>query len=217
MAPSPLPSRRSAATRRRGPARLARRVGLRLARHRSAAAALGAAAALAVASLQVDADRRAWGTMAEAVVVRQPVAAGSVVDAADVAVEPRPQGVVPHGAATEVDAVVGSATRTALVPGEVVVAERLAGRGMAGTAAVVPAGRRALAVPHDLAALPLQIGDRVDLVGGGAPWGGGLLAQRAVVVGVGDAGVVVAVTDEEVVAVAGGLGVGEVVVALRGV
>jgi Flp pilus assembly protein CpaB len=160
-----------------------------------------------------EAARDAWGSSVRVVVVARAVAAGEVIEAADVAVETRPVAVVPDGA---VDAPpVGRVATATLVAGEVVVDARVAPAGLSGVAAVVPEGWRALAVPTSTSGLgapvpPLAAGDRVDLL---AP---DVVAADAVVVAVGDGAVTVAVPGDDVAAVAEALATAVVTVALRG-
>jgi Flp pilus assembly protein CpaB len=107
-------------------------------------------------------------------------------------------------------------------PGEAVLAGRLAPDGLRGVAALVPPGWRALALPVGPAALPLSVGDRVDLV---AAVGGTdatesqspsfVLAGNAVVVAVAERSVTVAVRAEDAPRVALGIVTGSVVLALR--
>lgn len=105
-----------------------------------------------------------WGTQRPVWVVRRAVPAGDVVVAADVTLSRRPKRVVPLGALGASASPVGDATRVALVPGEFVVGDRLAARGVRGLAALVAPGYRAVAVPVDDASPQLRAGDRVDVI-----------------------------------------------------
>ncbi len=192
-----------------------------------------AAVALTIATAVVadSALRRAAATEAAlgsthpvAVVVR-PVAAGQEVGEGDVTVERWPVALVPEGA--RADAPVGEVALTGLWPGEAVLDGRLAGSGEGGVAALLEPGQRAVPVPVVVPGLPLQVGDRVDLVAGGAPGAGpmgdlpstsgvpDLLATDAAVVHVDDEAVVVAVSPTAAAEVAAALTAGPIVAALR--
>jgi Flp pilus assembly protein CpaB len=105
-----------------------------------------------------------------------------------------------------------------LSPGEIVVAHRLAGR--SAVAGRLPAGRRAVAVPT-VAGLPVEIGDRVDVLATfdtGAP---GVeptvvVARDALVVAHQDDAVTVAVEQDVAPRVAYALAVGTITLALSG-
>jgi Flp pilus assembly protein CpaB len=120
-----------------------------------------------------------------------------------------------------------------LVPlesGEVLLASKLAPEGLRGVAALVPPGDRALAVPVDPGGLALRLGDRVDVlatfdVAGADDTAPALptpaaptfpVARAALVVGVGDGAVTVAVGPDEVPRVAFALARGTVALALVG-
>jgi Flp pilus assembly protein CpaB len=104
--------------------------------------------------------------------------------------------------------------------GEVVVAPRLAPPGRSPLTAALPAGTRAVAVPVDAAALPLEPGDVVDvlatfdpdLADGGDPTVA--VAREALVVDVGPDAVVVAVTPGQAPRVAFAVAAGAVALAV---
>lgn len=106
----------------------------------------------------------AWGVERPVWVVQRNVAAGRAIDHGDVVLSKRPKGVVPTGALTDASSPVGATTRVALVTGEVLVAARVAGRGTRGLAALIGAGRRAVAMKNDEAMPALRPGDRVDVI-----------------------------------------------------
>jgi Flp pilus assembly protein CpaB len=98
-----------------------------------------------------------YGELVNVVIVRSPVDAGDAVDASDVERTRLPAALLPRAAlATRV---VGRVARVALIPGEVVVEDRLA-------SALVDAGTRAIAIrPPGSGAHPrLSIGDVVDVI-----------------------------------------------------
>jgi Flp pilus assembly protein CpaB len=207
----PLPRRRRPA-RWRGPARWGRRS---LAARWLLVAAVAGVAALQAAKAGRDAaaERDAWGSAASVVVVARPVEAGEAIGAGDVVVEQRPLAVVPDGAVAEPP--LGRVATSALVPGEVVVAARLAPAGSSAVAARVPDGWRALAVATSASgfgapAPPLAVGDRVDVL---AP---DVVAEDALVVAVGDAAVTIALPAGDAAAVADASAAAVVTLALRG-
>lgn len=161
-------------------------------------------------------------------VVRRPVAAGDVFDKGDAVVRSRPRGLVPVGALDAASTPIGEATRVAVVPGEVVLTDRLAGRGARGIAAVVPPGYRAVALPIDETMPLVQAGDRVDVlatfdVGGAAddPAGSGAapsfaVATNAEVLAVSTRTITLAVIARDAPRVAFALAKAAVTLALRG-
>ena len=179
------------------------------------------------AAAEAAARQRAWGDTEVVPVVRRPVAAGQVIEAADIERRTMPAGLVPDGAIAGDP--VGQAARVALWPGEVVLAERLARAGLRGVAALVPEGARAMAVPRGPGTPPLSVGDRVDLLatfdippaeGTGeepAPLAPTFaVASDATVLHVEDEAVTVAVTVEQSARVAFALAIGTVTLALAG-
>jgi len=166
----------------------------------------------------------AYGRSRPVVVVVRPVAAGDPIGAEDVAVRHRPEAVVPEGALAERPD--PATARVDLVPGEVLVAGRIAGHGRTGPAARLGPDERAVAVPLAVPGLPLASDDRVDLVSGGA-YGGGpegdlpvgapaeVVASGARVLEVGGDAIVVAVPAAVAIEVVAALTAGPVVAALR--
>jgi Flp pilus assembly protein CpaB len=176
-----------------------------------------AAAAVALEGSRIGAEaaaeRDAWGTTVEVVVVRRAVDAGDAITGGDVAVEPWPEAIVPEGALRSLPP--GAVASAALLPGEAVLAARVAPAGSGPVAALVPTGWRAVAVPTSASgfgtpAPPLEVGDRVDLL---AP---DPVATGAVVVAVDDAAVTVAVPADDAPALAEALAATVVTVVLRG-
>lgn len=110
------------------------------------------------------AEADAWGTKRRVWVVEREVDAGAVIGATDVELVQRPKGVVPFGALDGESSPIGEATRVALARGEVVLVQRLAGRGAHGLAALVPPGRRAIALRNDETLPSVRPGDRVDVI-----------------------------------------------------
>lgn len=212
---SPLPRRR-------------RRPLLVLRRHPRAwwlvAGATALTASLLASSIvtRAEAARRAWGETAAVVIATRDLAPGARLDAGAVSIEERPLATVPASALTALPE--DRVAAAAIVAGEVVVAERLAGEGLDGAAALLPPGTRAMAIPADPSITPpVQVGDHVDLVvalaapaeGAGTPPGFTLVAD-ALVIAAEEAAVTVAVPRDDTARVAVALGAGAVTLALVG-
>lgn len=163
-----------------------------------------------------------WGVTRSVWVVQTTLAAGDVIDPDAVSLARRPAAVIPSGALDGATSPVGEATRVTLQPGEVVLTERLAGRGARGIAAMLRPGHRAVAVPNDEAMPPLRVGDRVDVIAtfdiggeaGDVP--AVAVASDAEVLAVTDGSFTLAVTDREAPRVAFALAKGALALALRG-
>ena len=190
-------------------------------------AALSLATGLAVARLAGEAAARAdrLGGLVDVPVATRRIAAGALLRAADVEVRSLPRAVVPSARVAADPA--GRVAVVPLVPGEVVLAAKLAPDGLTGVAALVPPGHRALAVPVGDGALSLRPGNRVDVLATfdvpGPPAGGAAgvaptfpVATAALVVATGDDAVTVAVTPDEAPRVAFALARGAVTLALTG-
>lgn len=198
-------------------------------------AALALATGLTVVSLVSSAEeaRRRWGETRPVAVATRDLAAGDPLDAGAAEVRRLPAGLVPAGALAEPPT--GALVRQPVVAGEALVEARLAPHGLAGAAALVPPGSRAVAVPlAPVAAPPLAVGDLVDLLavlppagpyrgdgndGAGARAAGDPafpLVEAAPVIDVGDDTVSVAVPAGDAPPVAYALSQGAVVVTLAG-
>ena len=163
------------------------------------------------------ADR--YGRTATAWVLDSTVEPGDVLGAGDLVVESRPASFLPSGAVEEDP--VGRRVTEVLRPGEVVVEHRLAGGDRRGAAALVPEGWRAVAVPALEAALPVEVGQRVDVLAALDPTDtgavGSTVAEDGVVVHVAeDATVTVAVTPAQAARIVAALASGVVALALVG-
>jgi Flp pilus assembly protein CpaB len=210
----------------------ARRAIVRPALRRTIAAALALVTALAVTSLigAAGAARERWGATRPVAVATRDLGPGDVVDAGAVEVRELPRGVL--GEATMAEAPVGAVVRHPILAGEPVAPARLAPDGLAGVAALVPAGERAMAVPVGPAGVPpLAVGDLVDVVTvtpgdatapaeGASDDGSGdpafTLVERAAVVDVAEQAVTIAVPDRDAPRVAWAVANGAVVLALAG-
>lgn len=121
--------------------------------------------AMVVSSLvdRATAEARRLGPPVRVPVATRAVDVGEVLGADTVAWRRLPRSAVPVG-----DVVTSAEGRTALVPlaeGEVLLASKLGPDGLRGVAALLPAGMQALAVPAATGTPPLEVGDRVDVLG----------------------------------------------------
>jgi pilus assembly protein CpaB len=187
---------------------------------RALAAALALAVGLTVmATVQrAEAARAAWGRGRPVVVAARDLPPGHVLEAGDTEVITLPEPAVPDGALSRVAE--GRVVRAGVFEGEVLLGRRLAEAGLAGAAALVPEGARAVAVPVEAGSAPaLAVGQRVDVVGlvavEGAPQAR-VLVTGAPVVEVAELAVTVAVEPEAVPQVAAALASGTVTLALVG-
>jgi pilus assembly protein CpaB len=197
-------------------------------RHRAlywlAALSLAGLSAHAIASAleRADAARARWGGTQSVLVARHRLEIGDVVQTDDIEEDAWPSAVVPRSAVPSAVDAVGRTVVEVVEPGEALLAARLAPDGLHGVAALVPSGWRALAVPVGTAALPLSVGDRIDLVAavdGTDPNSSQspsfVLADNALVVAVDEQSVTVAVPADDAPRVALGILTGSVVPALR--
>jgi len=171
---------------------------------------------------RADAARAAWGETRSVLVARHRLEVGDVVAADDVAVESWPAAMLPRGAIESEADTIDRTVVEVVEQGEAVLAARLAPDGLRGVAALVPSGWRALAVPVGPAALPLSVGDRVDIVAavGGtdasvSPSPSFVLADNALVIETDEQSVTVAVPADDAPRVSLGIVTGSIVLALR--
>jgi Flp pilus assembly protein CpaB len=146
------------------------------------------------------------GPQVEVPVVARPVRAGATLAAGDVRTARLPAAALPD--AEPDPSPVGRTARVDLVPGEVVLADRLGPRGLA---ALLPAGARALAVPRAAGTPPLEPGQRVDLLATGR-----VVVPAASVLAIDDSGTTVAVPEAAAPAVAEAIAAGAVTLSLAG-
>ncbi|HET6950937.1 MAG TPA: hypothetical protein VFI47_11205 [Acidimicrobiales bacterium] len=211
---------------------LARRAFVRPALRRTTVLVLAAATVLATtaAAGAIGRARDRWGATRAVLVAAHDLGPGDRLAPSTVTRRVLPAGLVPPSALTARprDVVV----RHPILAGEPVVPARLAPPGLSGPAALVEAGQRAVAVPRGPTGMPsLAVGDRVDVLtvappgagGGGAGTGAAgpgapafPLAERALVVDVGEPAVTVAVPEPDAARVAWALANGTVVLALAG-
>jgi Flp pilus assembly protein CpaB len=162
-----------------------------------------------------------YGPLRPVVVAVRPLEPGSVVAADDVAVRQMPAGVVPEGALAAIADARGRTVVAPAYPGVPIVAGQLAPDGRRGLTALVPPGRRAVAVPNGRPSLTLVRGDTVDVLATFDPAGATEgapptfpVAVDALVVDVGDESAAVAVSPEEAARVAFALASGVVTLAV---
>ena len=178
---------------------------------------LAATTGLVVARLVARAEAAAarYGSLRVVPVVVRPVGPGEVLEPADVVARPVPAAFLPSG--TFPADPVGHAALVPLLPGEVVVREKLAPWGVQGAAALLPPGTRAVAVPAGPGARPpVRPLDRVDVLAS-YEFEARVVATGALVVDVADPeSVTVAVAADEAPAVAHAVAQAAVVLAVTG-
>lgn len=130
-----------------------------------AAVAAAAVVGSTVAGIVADAEARArrFGELRSVPVVVHRVEVGDEIGAGDVRLRRLPAALVPPGRLAP-DRGVGRVALVPLLPGEVLLAAKVAPDGRTGVAALLPEGRRALAVPAGPGIPPLAVGDRVDVL-----------------------------------------------------
>jgi Flp pilus assembly protein CpaB len=142
------------------------------------------------------AERRRWGDVQPVVVAVRALDPGDVLRGVEVRLVPA--ALVPSGALRSVrDATVVSS----IAAGEIVLESRVTPGGLSAAAARLPTGTRGVAVPVGQAPLPVEIGDRVDVVAS-LESGAVTIADDAVVVAVDEAAVTIAVDRDEAADVA---------------
>ena len=155
-------------------------------------------------------------------VARHQLEAGHRIRPEDVDWRDLPVGAVPRGALR--DSPVGRTTVDRVDEGEVLGRLRVAPDGLSGLAALVPPGRRAVAVPTSTGGLTLEPGDRVDVLAtdrsasglGERAGPGEVVADGALVLARDPTSVTVAVTPAEARALADALGRGAPLLDLEG-
>lgn len=184
----------------------------------AAAAMVAASVSSAVGGAQAQADR--FRPLVTVSVMTRAVTTGRAITAADIKRRSWPRALLP--ASAPIADPVGRVALADLVPGDVVVAARVAPDGLRGSRALLPRGRKALAVERGIATPMVRPGDRVDVVATFDPGVAGdgdptfAVARRALVIDVGDDSVTVAVTADEAPRVAYALAVGTVALVLTG-
>lgn len=190
---------------------------------RSCVAVLAVATAVSVVSAAdaAGAARDRWGRTRTVAVATRDLEPGEVLDAGAVETRELPAGLLTPGALA--DAPERAVVRHPILAGEPLVPDRLAPHGLAGPAALLGPGERAVAVPVGPAGVPpLAVGDLVDVVtvvpaaAEARSEPAFPLVERATVVDVVDDAVTVAVPGADAARVAWALSNGTVVLALAG-
>ena len=113
----------------------------------------GSAAAVGMSRFRTESDPANEENTTPVVVVKNNIARGRMVSADDLQIHPWPRAAVVPGSLTRLEDAVSRAALTALVPGEVVLDAKLAGKDAGrGLAAVIPKGKRAYAIQASRAA-----------------------------------------------------------------
>jgi Flp pilus assembly protein CpaB len=157
-------------------------------------------------------SERAWGARANVVIATTDLVAGAVVRDGDTDVRSIPASLVPAGALDV--SPLGRVVVTPVFRGEIVVDRRLGRDGASAVAALLPADTLGVAVPTGPAAVPLTVGDRVDVLAAAEGGAAHRVAQAAIVIAVGDEAVTVAVRETDAGAVASAVAAGTAVLAL---
>jgi len=147
---------------------------------------------------------------------------GHVITEDDTVIRDLPVAAVADSAVQDEPA--GRTVTAMVVAGEVVSSHRLAPDGLDGLAALVPVGRRAIAIPTPDGMLSLGVGDRVDVLdpssgdayADGPPATAAVVARRAPVIAVDGQSVTVVLEADEARATAAALARGTPVLALSG-
>lgn len=165
------------------------------------------------------AEAAALGETVPVAVATRGLDAGNMIDDGDVELVERPVAHIPDDAVG--DDPTGTALRAPVGRGEILTANRLAGDGRSGAAALVPDDWRAIAIPVIDAPPPAAPGDLVDVIASFDPAMSArdpslVIAADAVVVDVADDAITVAVTRARVTEVAFALANGIVTLALVG-
>jgi Flp pilus assembly protein CpaB len=192
---------------------------------RGAALALAVVTGLTVSSVLRGAEdaRAAWGETRSVAVATHDLAPGDLVEPGDAQLRDLPEVAIAAVALAEIPA--GAVVRQPIAAGEPLVAERLAPDGLAGVAALVAEGQRAVSIPlGPTGAPPLRNGDLVDLLAvlptmseiAEATEPAYPIVERARVVDVGHDAVSVAVPTADAPSVAYAVTNGMVLVALAG-
>jgi pilus assembly protein CpaB len=172
----------------------------------------GATVARLVGDAAAAADR--YGGLRPALVATTDLEAGAVLGPGDAEVRDLPAAFLPAGAlAQPVD---GAVLAAAVLAGEPIVEARLAPAGTSAVAARLPPGARGVAVPTGPGALPLAVGDVVDVLATMAAEPTFPVAVGATVVDVGPDAATIAVEPGEASRVAYALTAGAVTLVLSG-
>jgi Flp pilus assembly protein CpaB len=178
---------------------------------------VASAVAYAVYGVVVSAEaaRSAYGASAPVLVARHDIEPGTALDETNTEVRELPLALVADGVLHALPA--ETTVSAALMAGEPVHRQRVGRAGEGPVASVLPDGTSGLAIPRDETSLPLQPGDRVDVVAAVTTVGGAtarVVTAGATVAFVAERAVVVAIPAEHLTDAAQALTDGGVVLAL---
>lgn len=191
----------------------------RIVRSRSFALLIGIGCSLHVQALVQRANRDAvrWGTRAPVVVAVHRLEAGHRIQPTDVQIRQWPTGVLPLGAASSVDAVVGRMPAVPVAAGQIFTPGLIAGRNASPSALRVGRGRVGVTIETGAARPELATGsDVVVIASPDAQARSGAAAVEGRVVAVNDRFVTVSVIEQQASTLASLLAGGPVYVALKG-
>lgn len=162
----------------------------------------------------------AYGDLVEVVIATSDLDVGHVVTTADTESSLLPAAMVP--ADTVSGDPTGRTVRHPIVAGEAVAATRLGPDGAVGIAALLHPGERAVSIPVPPHQVPVEVGQRVDVLAtvdpsqamGRPPTS--VVAEHAVVVAVGEAGITVAAPSADASRIATALSYAVISVAISG-
>lgn len=179
--------------------------------------ALTTATVISRAVADAEAGAARYGRTRQVLVATTAIAPGAVISEGNAEVQALPDALVPPGAADVGD--LGARATSPIHQGEVVHGRRLAPGGLSAVTALLPAGTRGIAVPSGSGALPLQVGDVVDVLATIESHEGEVpptvtVAAGAIVVDVGEAAITLAVAVEQAPKVAYAVTAGLVTLAL---
>lgn len=169
--------------------------------------------AVAGALRRGDEAQRRWGDTRPVAVASHRIEAGALLGADDVEVASWPVAIAPAAALR--DAPVGRRLLAAVEAGEPLTAARISPDGIAGLAAMLPKGSRAVAIAVPAASMPLRDGDHVDLIVTATDGSSATVARDALVIDVGDRAISVAVPAAVVEQVAAAVALNAVTPVLR--
>ncbi len=127
--------------------------------------AISTAGATATLVRQAELRAEAWGPGREVPVATHDLPMGTVVADSDYRMEARPTTLVPAGAPSPTDPLVGRVIVSAVFEGEPLTVGRLGPDGVSGLSAMLPPGSVAMLVPGTAHLPRLEVGDAVELFG----------------------------------------------------
>lgn len=184
------------------------------------------AAGITLHSLQsASATQSVYGNRRMTTVARRDLDIGHIISSDDIERRELPEAFIPgswEGAGpSKADEVpteypIGRTVIEPIIAGEVVLPRRVSGSGFSGLRATVPGTTRVVSIERSAYVPALRPGDRVDLCAPGLGARAVVIGRRALVVGVDEDAVTVAVAEVELPAVARAIIDGDVILALIG-